>query len=713
MLQIEYNGSFLKLAKGSAIEIEKNSPLFMLDTVLAEYSMPITILYDQANVELLGDVFFDHGIKAKIKLQVNIFDAGTFKTAAVLIIDKNIFVHQVHGRGNVQGYLLTGISDFFATIKNKKLSSLMLGGIRRFNFTSWDPFDSSDGWWQHFHQSWDNSLDFIMVPHRNDGWLDHPGYDGWINQMGYGYLGGLPQFEPGKVEALTWPVLFPRLKYVLQQLFIENGWSIDFSGINDTNWERLFLYNTKPIQTTQTTDGLTPFPINIINFQISDFISPEILCTEFLLAICNRYGWAPLCDSDTKTCRLLALKEASKGAVKDFTAYAAGTTNTDFSGDVRVFDFTNQLPANDPYPTAPDFTNFVRQAPVLSLNLLPDPTIDFDTSLFFVFNENAWYYVNIDDAGTRYWEKKYDNIFDQKNEGATDTFDTMCSTLPMQKALYRETITGDKWYGYFPISKQPRNKQWGLRTLYYHGMAQEITESGAAGPMLYPLCSSIAVIPVGTIVAPWSNVFEHTAPDGTAYGLIDYWWKKWLQLLKVSNIVEMVLNLPIYELAQLQWDDIINIKNQPYLLKKYIQPHPYKGSITATLHPLLLDAADQALSTSAGIYYVKLFRVNPYPATNAYFDNLQYCSLVARVFSDPGCTVLVAPPAPIVINMVFTAIPRATAVPVYGGPEQHTISRAENEIYSDAMYEASPAGTMDMYDYYFTMLDGVGYVKIN
>jgi hypothetical protein len=551
-----------------------------------------------------------------------------------------------------------------------------------------------------------------MVPHRNETWIEEDWFDGWVNQLGYGYLGGILQFDPGKVEALTWPVLFPRLKYVLEQLFIENGWSVDFSGLNDTAWENLFLFNTKPVQTTHAPDILSITAITPLNFQLSDFISPEIMCTEFLLAICKRYGWAPICDSDTKNCRIVALKQSTSGTIKDFTQYASGSVNTDFSGDQRIFDFTNQLPSNDAYLSTPDITNFVKQPSVLSFNDLPTPSINYDTSLIFCFKENAYYKIEVDALGARIWVKHSDNIYDLKQDNASDTFDTICSTLPVQLSLYRETNTGVQYYGYFPICKQPRNKQWGLRTIYYHGLVPETTLTGTAGPMSYPLASSVAVLPDGTIGAPWSNVYEHIKPDGTKYGLVDYWWAIWLELLKVSNVVEIVLNLPMHVLAALQWDDIINIKNQPYLIKKYLEPHPYKGSITATLHPMLLDSNDPAVLPTSTTYYVRLYREVIYTSSTIFFDYLKNCHIVARVFSDPVGTVLVAPDVSITLNIVFKAVPRDTGIPVYGGPELHAVDRAESDLLTDAMYEAQELGGGRIFDYYYELLDYPGYIKL-
>jgi len=712
MLQIEYKGKFLHLAAGSAIEIDKSSSLFLIDNILAEFTMPVTIMYDDHNAAILGDLFFDYGLKAKQKLSVAIYDNGTYCSQAVMVIDKNLVNNAVRGRGNVQGYLLTGISDFFSTIKDRKLNTLMLGGVHSFPFTSWDAFDASDGWWQHFHATWDGSFDYVMIPHRNESWIEQEWFDGWVNQLGYGYLSGLPQFAPGSVEQDSAVVLFPFFKVVLEKLFTENGWTVDTSGLQDNDWQKLVLFNCNPI-TTITSNGSDPgtiTPVARLAFQLSDTISPEIYCTDFLLWTCKRYGWAPIFDSDTKNCRLVALKNCTAGTVKDFTRYATAELSTDYSQPLRKFSFVNNLPAGDSYPSTPDFTNYKIQPPVASFAVLPVPSVNYDTSLIFCFKENAYYKIDVDADANRIWIKHSDNIYNEEIQDATDSFETGCTTLPIQRSIYRETIDGTKFYGYFPICKQPRNKQWGLRTLFYHGMVLEQAEDGTAGSMEYPLASPVAVLPDGSIVTAWSNVYKHD--NGTAdYGIIKYWWEEWLRILKVSNAVETTLNLPLHILAALKWDDIINIRNQPYLIKKYIEPRPYLGSIQATLHPLLLDDNDKALVGDTALIYLKISFENETAGSSPYFDNLQLCDVIVSVFSDAAGTVPTLPGS-LIINMIFKAVPVATGIPVYGGAEQHTIENAVNIIWPGAIREFDSLGTSDHYIWGYDLLPGTGYTVI-
>lgn len=639
MFQVAYKGKFLHLATGSQIELEKTSPLFLIDTLLAEYTMPITLMYDEYNVSVLGDLFFDYGIKQKQKIEVELFDGSTLIGSAKMVIDKNLSNTQNRYKGNVQGYFLTGASDFLQTVKNKKLNSLFLGGSVSYNFTTWDAFDSSAGFWQHVHGTWNGAANYVMVPHRNEAWIDGELFDGWVNQLGYGYLTGVEQFAPGQVEPLSWVVLWPKLKYILEQLFIENGWKVDTTGIGDADWQKIVLFNSNPIKTTRADAAGIITPLTQISISISDMISPEIYCSEFLLWVCKRFGWAPLFESDTKTCRIIALKDSGSGVVKDFTAYSSATMESDFSSDPKVFAFSNELPKNDTYPSTPDFTNFTIQPPVANFNALPTATINYDTSLIFCFLENAWYKIEVDNTLTRVWVKHADNIYNEEPKDYTDNISTGFSTLPIQLSLYRETIAGVKFYGYFPLCKQPRNKEWGLRGLFYHGMVTELNAAGAVGSLTYPYASPVAQLPNGDLAADWSNVYKHS--NGTIEdGIIKYWWSEWLRYIQVPQEVEQELFIPLWELSQLKWDDIINIRNQPYLIKKYIQPIPYNGMIKATLQPLLLNDVDAVVVAPDTVpIYLRIAWENITTPTTPYWDDYELADVVVRAFSDAAGTI--------------------------------------------------------------------------
>lgn len=640
MLQVSYKGKFLHLAAGSQIEIEKSSPLFLIDSLLAEYTMPITLTYNEHNARILGEVFFEYGIKQKQKLEVVLYDSSTQIGSAVLVIDKSLTNSTNRTKGNVQGFFLTGSSEFLSKVKNKKLNSLFLGGSQSFDFTTWDAFDSSDGFWQHVHATWDGTYNYVMIPHRNDAWIDGDFYDGWVNQLGEGYKAGIPQFPPGQVEATSWIVLWPKLKYVLEQLFTENGWKIDTTGIGESDWHKLYLYNPTPIRTTRADDTATVVPIPQISISVSDMISPEIYCSDFLLWVCKRYGWAPIFDADTKTCRIISLRSSGAGTVKDFTKYAPAFADSDFSSDPRVFAFINKLPENDAYLSQPDFTNYTIQPPVANFASLPPASVNYDTSLVFCYLENAFYKIDIDNDGARQWVKHADNVYNEEPADYTDQIETGLSTMPGQLSAYRETSTGVKFYGIFPICQQPRNKEWGLRAIFYHGMVLEQNAAGGPGTLTYPYASPVAKLPDGSSAGSWSNVYKHS--NGTLEdGIIKFWWEDWLRYIQVPQQVEQELHLPLHELSQLKWDDIINIRNQPFLIKKYIQPIPYNEMIKCTLQPLLLNDVEAVVvpDPDAPAIYLSIAIENITSPTSPYWDDYLLGEVVVRAFSNAAGTI--------------------------------------------------------------------------
>ncbi|MCK9402911.1 MAG: hypothetical protein M0Q26_05900 [Chitinophagaceae bacterium] len=601
MLRLQYNNQFLTLLPGSAIEMERNSPLFLADNVLAEYTLPVTIVYDEANARLLGDVFFEYGIKNKFKIPVNIFDNETYRFKSTLVVDKNLTNRHQPGKGNVQGYLLTGISDFFNPIKDKKLSDLELGGTRSFPFTTWDPWDASNGFWQHVHATWTGAFDYVFSPIRNESWIEDDGFTGWMNMLGRGLLDSGITETAGQLIPYSWPVPQPRLKNMLQLIFEELGWQIDTTGLNDVFWEKLLVLNVNPVKTTYQTGEVDGIPLigvlNVIKIQLRKCVSPEVTISEFILSHCKRYGWAPIFDSDTRTCYLIALKEVGNGKVKDFTPYAGPISTTDFSADTKKFSFKNSFTGNDGAVSTPDFTNYTIAQPVFKKANLPTPSAEYDNSVIYSFYENAWFKCVFDAiVNNRVWEKFADNIYDEDVKNNTDTVETNCTTLPTVVTYYRRSATGVEYYGLFARCMQPRNKEWGIRNLIYHGMVSEVKADGTVGDNIYPYAGSTVVQPNGTVANGWSNVFKHKNGQ-TDYGLIAYWFTNWLNINRVNTPVEKKLYLPLHELENLEWDDVINILNQPFLIQKYIDPIPYRGFIQATLLPLLLNDTELVATT--------------------------------------------------------------------------------------------------------------------
>src|SRR4051812_23803294 len=126
MLRIKYNNEFLDIAPGSEAELESNSPMFLMDNALAEYSTPITLVYSDKNARLIGPLFFSTTAKQKVKLPVDIFKDAAYRSAGTLVVESAAITGNTRS-GNASGYLLTGISSFFTIIKDTLCQDLNIG----------------------------------------------------------------------------------------------------------------------------------------------------------------------------------------------------------------------------------------------------------------------------------------------------------------------------------------------------------------------------------------------------------------------------------------------------------------------------------------------------------------------------------------------------------------------------------------------------------
>lgn len=670
MIQLKYNGGFLDLAKDQALEFERENPLFILDDFYKEYSSPITIKYTENNVALLGPLFFDNFIHQKLKVDAELWDTNTFHSNVTLIIDKANTNRRTPGKGDVNGFLFAGLSRLFYKIKYRYLNTLQFGGPRNFNFTTDNPTDGSNGYFQHFHNTANDTFDYIIAPVRNDIFNgDTSNSSGWMNDWLWQALSNTPPLPTTDTTNAyyysenenKYAVVFPRLKYVLTQIFKENGYTIDTSALDgSTSWEEIFLLSLYPIyfynslyrvtynSAAQTGVLTQPFAPSI-TIDLSNCISPEITCANFILQICKKYGWT-IIETDSDSFKIVPLKSVKSFNKVDITAYIADNTYPDFSLGERIQAFTNTFPSSEQFanghtPLLADGKNL--EIPVATVADLPDLTYinqlnlsTYDNSLVYVYNENKYYTIDLQKStvtvwnNTRAWVPFTDNIYNYQPQNNTESIDTEVSTLPVYWTNYRTTYSKIPWslggvekdnvllYGYFPVCQQSRFQNWGIRTMQFVGMVTDSYIETATGPLTTAQASGTSpytsVITAGSFqypllscsrnngtadILPWSNTYTHPNPtDGKDYGIISYWFQDWLDTIGLTNVYEETINLPKHLLKKLTYDTILMIQNIPYILRSYTEPIPYKGFILAKLSRLIMDKTDASVDISSNIY---------------------------------------------------------------------------------------------------------------
>ncbi len=655
MWQIKYQNEFFDLDADQSPEIERKSPLFLVDDALLEVSTPITIKYSDKNSRLIGAFFFDLTIKAKIKIDVELYDAGTYKANATLVIESAGMNREYTESTNASGYLMIGVSNFFSTLQLKKLTELALGGPRSFPFTTWDASDSSNGFMQHFQDTWQFDDDYVMVPCRNEFWS---GIDDDIYSSGY--MNELDANNNLKSEQDVVP--FTKVSYLITQLFKEHGWNVDFTGLNDSNWLNLILFSARPIITRRAQYDIfdpsiiTYTALSAVFYKLADFMPADYTCSDFLLQVCRRYGWAPLFNTSKRACRFVALKEIKNKTVKDWTRFAISASGTTLNPDLKIFGFTNSFEGGDRFPSEPSFEGFIIGTPVYSKDDLPNPygisayDTTQDNALIYVYLENQYYKVIYDtDIGGRVWVVHADNIYNDTTDKATVVFDTKVTTLPIYKTLYRNASSVD-YYALFPLCEQSKFDKWGIRTLLYHGLVREVKADGTSGTLDYPYASSTNTKPNGTSPLPWSNVYKRTF-DGADDGIVKYWWQDWLDIISgPEDQVKQVFNLPLQELNDFDWDQKILVNHIEYLIKSFVEkPVNDEGLVMIEATMQRLKSNFSLTDATATTIYLKVVIedevtgqhveiVTSYQGTYVY-DNLTTANVSIKAYSDAAGTI--------------------------------------------------------------------------
>ena len=570
MLSIFTNNIAIDLAKGTTLEITKQSPLYYLSESSGEYSMPVTIVYSENNVAQFGDHYFEYPIKQQLRKEVDVYDGHTFKYSCILVINKSNINKRFKDKSTLEGFLLGGISVFALMVKNVLLKNLKFGGNR-----------SIVNCYTHFKATWDFTYDYIAAPVQNPDWVISTPYDGIMNS-----LDGAGNFK------IDQPIgLFPKLTYLLTTIFADYGFTLDISDIATTDFDKLVLFNAAIFTPTATT----------LNFSLANCFDKDVTVIDFIVAICKRYGLATITNNATKTITLIALKNTGLTTYSDVTQYLASELVSDYSAPEIKYGFKNSLPSNDAALSTPDFTNWLFLSPVATKANLPTGSLrQYDNVLVFVFADNKYYKTALTANNTLLeWVVFSDNIYDYlpKILPATGTnispteidIETACSTLPSYLVQYRSN-GGTNYYAELPYCKQKTNMPWGIRTLLFIGLVTETLANGTtAGAVQYPMLSSLCLDNLGNKVLQWSNVFSHINPTTKIdYGIVPFWYKRWIESSNVQSTDTATFTLPLHALYDLDFKTPLLINNISYCLAQIIEPIPFLNKVQVVLKRFLL-----------------------------------------------------------------------------------------------------------------------------
>lgn len=599
MIGIEINNEFLDLPATIQLEIVRNSPYLNNDEIEGEYALPIAIPYSDNNYKILSYTGNHYKTHTKEIINATLIVNGSVKYPGTLVIDGWEKNNNNPKSLSTKGIFTFSISSFFQQIKDKKLTDLTLGGTRTFSWTTNNPYDASNGFWQHLHSIAATPGDYTFVPIYNEGYGTIPGNIiipshkkmVWMNKLDMDNQTQL-YFAYHKNAVTLTPSI--KLNYVIKQLFEQFGWDIDGDIFSDSTFNKLYLQSFKAVywcNYSTTSGALITSPLSTININLGEHMPPDYSIQNFIIDLKNRYGLAFIFDIATKKCSVKFLKNIANNATSiDLTKYAGAGVKSKFDKKIRVVGLQNNIDGADSYPTPLNAANLPTIPAVLNTAALP-AVAGYDEGTFcYVFLNNSYYEIVTNDAGTKEWQIAGDNIGDYLPIGYTETLDTNISTIPSTYIKYRTMFGFTDYYGFFPTCNQLgnwyQNKEdnpFGLRTILCYGLQNDVKEDGTnAGSVGYPYASAHSTDNFGNELTTWSNVYERQYST-INNGIYKTWFTEWIKFYKQIDERTYVLKLPFYMLQGIFWENIIIIHNVQFLIKKMKYILPYTGMVEVEL----------------------------------------------------------------------------------------------------------------------------------
>ena len=386
------------------------------------------------------------------------------------------------------------------------------------------------------------------------------------------------------------------LKYLLTQIFEEHGWNLDTSLMTDSTWETIYMPSFYAVAWQKIVQVVDPpyfaySPLSTITFNLQNHVPPDTFITNFIIDLRNRMNWGFDFDNGQKVCKMIPIKELAKGTKKDWTRYMGAKWTSDFTEDVKIFAFKNEIDSSDALSSAPDFSKAQYLDPVDLFTDLPTATEDNLGKVIFCFKENKYFQCRyVEETNIYEWSVFADNIYNYEPAGYNESIESQISTMPVYRSLYRDNGI-DTYYGHFPLCEQEGNWEgkegsfinWGVRLLFHRGMVWEANSLGFTGSQQYPcLTSNCFTITQEEPDLDWSLSYKHSF-DGIEKGIIDYWFRETNIYRAQSEVIKGALHIPRTEITNFRWSDIILLKNIPYIMQKLPDVIPYNGVIQAEL----------------------------------------------------------------------------------------------------------------------------------
>ncbi len=297
MLDIKVHNESLDLFPGTKIKFVYKNPLFSKQSIDVVFSYPVKLPLTRKNQWLLG---FAHILENDAVFPPNpdclVFESNELLIKGTLRIKKNF-------KTSLLTNIVAAEKDLAERFKTKKLSELLLGGIRDYTYPGGDADLHTD----------------MLNRARNIG---SPPKD-WLNPMIYNprcfsdkeaapayYFGFVNYYKPHTFQHVFGsetkvPITFmPYLKYVVEQIFMEFNLELEGDILQDPAIAELILFSTEIIFMDINEWGI------LLN--LADFL-PDLLISDLFNGLKDLLGLGVFFDFKLKRVRLIPFKQIING----------------------------------------------------------------------------------------------------------------------------------------------------------------------------------------------------------------------------------------------------------------------------------------------------------------------------------------------------------------------------------------------------------------
>ncbi len=552
MLQLHINNQFIPLDPNISIPFVLNNPMF---STKGSYSFSLSLPWGNEIAAALG--YIDKPDKSGLPSKTFTGTLGYQNNNTWQIVG---YPKKVTSK-NVQLYFRIGLGGFYELTKDQTLQDLNLGGERNIP----TPTISLD------LQYPEN--DFTLFPVKNPNYMDNTSWEtSFKNAIVYqNFPSGI--LDP-KIETIT---PFPYVGYVLERIFIENGYDIDetiFRKHSDLKQLCEFYLNDivrfKIVNQTLPADDLENDKAFLKNHL------PELIVSKYLENITNKYNVKFFINEYNNKVKILSGNEiitdpgyieiSDKSseliAILDEQKYNgfAFIENHD-SGDDYLSQFYS--PIEDFYSQIVGSVNDISDLNNISTAYIND--------IFYVINTNSYYQLIFSGDPPEVplslvWNfltlDKFQNYFSSFD--LSDLLETETDISSLWTVKHADDRDGTREWK-TPVLEQIGNSPYrydeklsfGHRHLFYRGIKKDLANND------YPFGSS------DNYDFDGNKIGNLTLEYKGEYGLYEQLWKNWLNWkINIARTFENQIMWPEHLLFNFPWEKKFRIRNTNYFVKQ-------------------------------------------------------------------------------------------------------------------------------------------------